>query len=55
LQGVSVVAVTKIAIDKAARESENKGHEESLAGVLPASGRLRGKEAAGSADPTSNT
>ena len=47
--------VTKIAIDKRARESENKGHEESLAGVLPASGRLRGEEAAGCGDPTSNT
>ena len=31
----------KIAIDKRARESENKGHEEGLAGVLPASGWLR--------------
>jgi hypothetical protein len=46
--------VTKIAIDKRARESENKGHEESLAGILPASGRLRGEEAAGGADPASN-
>ena len=47
--------VTKIAIDKRARASENKGHEESLAGVLPASGWLRGEEAAGCADSASNT
>jgi len=47
--------VTKIAIDKRARESENKGHEEGLAGVLPASGWLRGEEAASCADPASNT
>jgi hypothetical protein len=31
------VRVAKIAIDKRARESEKKGHEENLAGVLPAS------------------
>jgi hypothetical protein len=47
--------VTKIAIDKRAREGENKGHEESLAGVLPASDRLHGEEAAGCSDPASNT
>jgi len=47
--------VTKIAIDKRARESANKGHEDSLAGVLPASGRLLGEEAAGDGDPASNT
>src|SRR5206468_6867966 len=47
--------VTKIAIDKQARASENKGNEESLAGVLPASGWLRGEEAAGCADPAPNT
>jgi hypothetical protein len=47
--------VTKIAIDIRAREDENKGHEESLAGVLPASGRLHGEEAAGCSDPATNT
>jgi len=47
--------VIKIAIDKRARGSENKGHEERLAGVVPASGRLRGEEAAGCSDPASNT
>jgi hypothetical protein len=47
--------VTKIAIDKRAREGGHKGHEESLAGVLPASGRLRGEEASGCGDPTSST
>jgi hypothetical protein len=47
--------VTKIAIDKRAREGENKGHEESLAGVLLALGGLRGEEATGCGDPASNT
>jgi hypothetical protein len=47
--------VTKIAIDKRAREGDNKGHEESLAGVLLALGRLRGEEATGCGDPASNT
>src|ERR1035437_3621269 len=47
--------VTKIAIDKRTRESENKGHEESLAAILPASGRLRGEEAVGCGEPASNT
>jgi hypothetical protein len=47
--------VTKIAIDNRARESENKRHEENLAGVLPATGRLRGKEAAGCRDPASHS
>ena len=54
LHGVSV-GVIKIAIDKRSRESENKGHEESFAGVLPASDRLRGEEAAGCGDPSSDT
>jgi hypothetical protein len=39
--------VTKIAIDKQPHSSENRGHEELLAGVLLASGRVRGEEAAG--------
>jgi hypothetical protein len=43
--------VTKIAIDKRARESENREHEEMCAGVLPASGRLCGEKAAGCGDP----
>jgi hypothetical protein len=47
--------VTKIAIDRRARESENKRDEETLAGVLPASGRLRGQEAAGCRDSASDT
>ena len=47
--------VTKIAIDKRARESENRGHEENRADVLPASGRLCGEEAAGCGDPASHT
>ena len=47
--------VTKIAIDKRARESENRGHEENRARVLPASGRLRGEEAASCGDPASHT
>jgi hypothetical protein len=55
LDGVSVGRVTKIAIDKRAREGDNKGHEESLAGVLPASGRLHGEEAAGCSDSASDT
>jgi hypothetical protein len=37
-----------------ARERKQR-HEESLAGVLPASGRLRGEEAAGCRDPASHT
>ena len=49
------VRVTKVAIDKRAREGANKGHEDSLAGVLPASDRLRGKQAVGDSDPASNT
>jgi len=52
---ISPQRVTKIAIDIRAREGENKGHEESLAGVLPASGRLHGEEAAGCSDPASIT
>jgi hypothetical protein len=55
LHGVSAGRVTKIAIDIRAREGENKRHEESLAGVLPASGRLHGEEAAGCSDSASNT
>jgi len=47
--------VTKIAIDKHPHSSENRGHEESLAGGLPASGRLRGEEAAGCSDSASYT
>src|SRR6266850_3188748 len=47
-------SVIKIAIDKRARERKTKGHEESLAAVLPASGRLRCEEAAGCGDPASN-
>jgi hypothetical protein len=47
--------VTKFAIDRRPRESENKGNEETWAGVLPASGRLRGQEAAGCRDPGSNS
>jgi len=47
--------VTKIAIDKRPREGENKGHGESLAGVLPASGRLHGEKAAGCSDSSSDT
>jgi hypothetical protein len=43
--------VTKIAIDKRARESENREHEENCARVLPASGRLCGEKAAGCGDP----
>ena len=43
--------VTKIAIDKRPRASENKGMSKAWGGVLPASGRLRDEEAAGSADP----
>ena len=43
--------VTKIAIDKRARASENREHEENCAGVLPASGRLCGEKAAGCGDP----
>jgi len=52
---ISPQRVTKIAIDIRAREGENKGHEESLVGVLPASGRLHGEEAAGCSDSASNT
>jgi hypothetical protein len=47
--------VTKIAIDKRSRESENRGYEENRAGVLSATGRLRGEEAAGCDDPASHT
>jgi len=46
--------VTKIAIDKRARESENKGDEESWASVVSASGRLCGEEAAGCSGPASH-
>ena len=47
--------VTKIAIDKQAYSGENRGHEEMLAGVLFASGRLCGQEAAGCGNPASHT
>ena len=50
-KGVRVEAVTKIAIDKRARASENREHEENCAGVLPGSGRLCGEKAAGGGDP----
>ena len=40
---------------QAGTEEGNQGHEESLAGVVPASGRLRGKKTAGCGGPTSNT
>jgi hypothetical protein len=45
--------VIKIAIDKRLRESENRRHEENLAGSgLPAPGRLWAEEADGRHDPT---
>src|SRR5215831_1495564 len=47
--------VTKIAIDKRPRASENKGNEQSLVVYCLLSGRLRDEEAAGSADPAHNT
>jgi hypothetical protein len=47
--------VTKIAIDKQADSGENRGHEDMLAGVLFASGRLCGQEAAGCGNPATHT
>ena len=47
-------AVTKIAIDKQPRQSENREHEESWTGALPALTRLRSQEADGRANPSSH-
>ena len=49
------MGVTKIAIDKRAREGENKGYEESWPHILLASGWLCSEEAAGCGDPGSDT
>src|SRR5580700_3262659 len=47
--------VTKIAIDKQPRESENREHEESCTRVLPASGRLCRETDAGRGHPRPHT
>jgi hypothetical protein len=50
-----VCRVTKVAIDRRARGSENKRHGEIVAGAMPASGWLRGEEAAGRGDTRSDS
>jgi hypothetical protein len=47
--------VTKIAIDKHARESENREHEENGFRALHAAGRVRGEKDTGCSDAASNT
>jgi len=51
----SVVQPSKVAIDRQARESENKKHEETLVVVLPASGRLRSQEAGCGTEPVATS